>query len=58
MVENFKTLWKELNISNDAFIRTTDEEHKKKLSRKYFKNFMIKVRLKKKKILWYVLHAL
>lgn len=29
MVENFKTLWKELNISNDAFIRTTDEEHKK-----------------------------
>lgn len=29
MVENFKTLWKKLNISNDAFIRTTDEEHKK-----------------------------
>ncbi len=29
MVENFKALWKELNISNDAFIRTTDEEHKK-----------------------------
>lgn len=29
MVENFKNLWKVLNISNDAFIRTTDEEHKK-----------------------------
>lgn len=29
MVENFKNLWKKLNIQNDAFIRTTDEEHKK-----------------------------
>lgn len=29
MVENFKNLWKRLNISNDAFIRTTDDEHKK-----------------------------
>lgn len=29
MVENFKNLWKTLNISNDAFIRTTDESHKK-----------------------------
>ncbi|MCX7724801.1 MAG: methionine--tRNA ligase [Thermodesulfovibrio sp.] len=28
MVENFKSLWKALNISNDAFIRTTDEQHK------------------------------
>jgi methionyl-tRNA synthetase len=27
MVENFKGLWKKLNISNDAFIRTTDEKH-------------------------------
>ncbi|MBI3582430.1 MAG: methionine--tRNA ligase [Nitrospinae bacterium] len=27
MVENFKKLWKKLNISNDAFIRTTDKEH-------------------------------
>lgn len=27
MVENFKFLWKKLNISNDAFIRTTDEGH-------------------------------
>lgn len=27
MVENFKTLWGSLNISNDAFIRTTDAEH-------------------------------
>lgn len=29
MAENFKNLWKHLNISNDAFIRTTDHEHKK-----------------------------
>jgi len=29
MVENFKKLWKELNIKNDAFIRTTDEQHKR-----------------------------
>ena len=29
MVENFKALWKKLNISNDAFMRTTDTEHKK-----------------------------
>ncbi|MBI4680507.1 MAG: methionine--tRNA ligase [Nitrospirae bacterium] len=29
MVENFKTLWKKLNISNDSFIRTTHPEHKK-----------------------------
>jgi methionyl-tRNA synthetase len=28
MVENFKTLWKTLGISHDAFIRTTDEEHR------------------------------
>jgi methionyl-tRNA synthetase len=27
MVDNFKNLWKKLNISNDAFIRTTDGEH-------------------------------
>lgn len=27
MVENFKDLWRRLNISNDAFIRTTDPEH-------------------------------
>jgi methionyl-tRNA synthetase len=29
MVENFRNLWKRLNISNDTFIRTTDNEHKK-----------------------------
>ncbi|MBI4689876.1 MAG: methionine--tRNA ligase [Nitrospirae bacterium] len=29
MVENFKNLWEKLNISNNAFIRTTDEEHKR-----------------------------
>jgi len=27
MVGNFKALWEALNISNDAFIRTTDAEH-------------------------------
>ncbi len=29
MVENFRSLWKSLNISNDNFIRTTDDDHKK-----------------------------
>ena len=29
MVENFKNLWKALDISYDGFIRTTDPEHKK-----------------------------
>ncbi len=29
VVENFKKLWKKLDITNDAFIRTTDEYHKK-----------------------------
>jgi methionyl-tRNA synthetase len=29
MVQNFKTLWTGLNISNNAFIRTTDEAHVK-----------------------------
>jgi methionyl-tRNA synthetase len=29
MVQNFKQLWNKLNISNDAFIRTTDEQHVK-----------------------------
>jgi methionyl-tRNA synthetase len=29
MVDNFKKSWKKLDISNDAFIRTTDDEHKK-----------------------------
>lgn len=29
LVVRFKDLWKRLNISNDAFVRTTDEEHKK-----------------------------
>jgi len=27
LVENFRALWKKLNITNDAFIRTTDVEH-------------------------------
>jgi len=29
MVGNFKDLWKRLNISNDGFIRTTDDSHVK-----------------------------
>ena len=29
MVQNFRQLWNNLNISNDAFIRTTDEQHVK-----------------------------
>jgi len=29
VVVRFKNLWEKLNISNDAFIRTTDEKHKK-----------------------------
>jgi methionyl-tRNA synthetase len=29
MVENYKALWRKLNISYNAFIRTTDEQHKK-----------------------------
>ncbi len=29
VVEGFKNLWKKLNISNDDFIRTTEERHKK-----------------------------
>ncbi len=33
MVSNFKDLWRKLNISNDAFIRTTDDEHKKIVQR-------------------------
>ena len=27
MVDNFRQLWKKLDITNDAFIRTTDKEH-------------------------------
>jgi len=29
MVANYRTMWSKLNIGNDAFIRTTDEEHGK-----------------------------
>jgi methionyl-tRNA synthetase len=29
MVENFKRLWQKVDVSNDAFIRTTDEQHMK-----------------------------
>jgi len=49
MVENFRELWRALNVKNDAFIRTTDEHHKKQF-RKSCKNFMIKERLKKEHI--------
>ncbi|MCI0468935.1 MAG: methionine--tRNA ligase, partial [Nitrospirae bacterium] len=33
MVENYRNLWRGLNISNDGFIRTTDTEHKKVVQR-------------------------
>lgn len=33
MVENFRSLWHKLEISNDAFIRTTDEPHIKTVQR-------------------------
>jgi methionyl-tRNA synthetase len=33
MVPRFRELWKRLNISNDAFIRTTDDKHKKIVQR-------------------------
>jgi methionyl-tRNA synthetase len=46
MVVNFENLWKVLNISNDAFIRTTDKEHKKMvqdmLQRLYDKGEIVK----------------
>jgi methionyl-tRNA synthetase len=29
VVERFRNLWVKLNISNDGFVRTTDEDHKK-----------------------------
>ncbi len=28
MVKNYRTMWSKLNIKHDAFIRTTDEEHR------------------------------
>ena len=34
MVPIFKNLWIRLNISNDAFIRTTDETHKRYVQNK------------------------
>ncbi|UCG79436.1 MAG: class I tRNA ligase family protein [Nitrospirota bacterium] len=46
MVLNFEKLWKALEISNDSFIRTTDEEHKKivqeMLQRLYDKGEIVK----------------
>ena len=33
LAPQFQTLWKRLNISNDAFIRTTDLQHKKVVQR-------------------------
>ncbi|MDA8324759.1 MAG: methionine--tRNA ligase [Nitrospiraceae bacterium] len=47
MVGNFKNLWNTLNISNDAFIRTTDTEHKKvvrELLQKLWDNKLIEKR--------------
>jgi methionyl-tRNA synthetase len=38
MAENWKEVWRALNISNDGFIRTTEERHKKAV-----KDFFMKV---------------
>ena len=41
MAENFKALWKKLNISNTEFIRTTEERHKisvKKMIKRVYEN--------------------
>ena len=48
MVGNFNNLWDKLNISNDAFIRTTDKEHKEivqQLLQKLFDEKKIEKRL-------------
>ncbi|MBU0700864.1 class I tRNA ligase family protein [bacterium] len=37
VVENFKGLWTRLNISNDDFIRTTEERHKKAVTAFFLK---------------------
>lgn len=46
MVEKFKALWKALNVEYDAFLRTTDEQHKRVvqeiLQRLYDKGEVIK----------------
>ncbi|MBI5050456.1 MAG: methionine--tRNA ligase [Nitrospirae bacterium] len=47
MVENFKSLWKKLNISNDAFIRTTDSEHIR-IVQKILQEFYDKGEIKKR----------
>lgn len=39
MAENIKKLWKTLDISNDAFIRTTDEQHQEIVG-KIFERFI------------------
>jgi len=48
MVENYKNLWARLDIKNNAFIRTTDEEHKRtvqKLLQELFQKGEIEKRL-------------
>ncbi len=53
MVENFKTLWGKLNISNDSFIRTTDSEHKS-VVQKILQNLWKKGEIKKRRYSgWY-----
>ncbi len=39
MAEDIQKLWKELDISNDGFIRTTDEQHEKAIQ-KIFQQFL------------------
>lgn len=47
MVENYKSMWSKLNIKYDAFIRTTDEEHRQtvqSLLQKLYEKEVIKKR--------------
>lgn len=53
MVENFKSLWRRLNISYDAFIRTTDEGHKR-IVQELLKTLYDKGKIEKRKYSgWY-----
>ena len=41
VVDKFKTLWNDLNISNDYFIRTTDELHCRRVKKVFQQIFEI-----------------
>ena len=40
IVNGFKALWEKMHISNDDFIRTTDERHEKVVSSVIYKKLM------------------